>query len=85
MDIAATVKMVLDHTPSTWHPGFLCKLYGSPDPVGIVADMVASVINANAHVWQASPVLIAVEKATCRQLADLIGFGVWLLGGVKCI
>ena len=38
---------LLNNSANTWHQGFLDKLYGSTDPVGIVSELILAVLNTN--------------------------------------
>ncbi|KAF4508549.1 hypothetical protein G6O67_004910 [Ophiocordyceps sinensis] len=78
------VSNVLQHSVNTWDQGFLDKLYSSNTPVGVISDMVLSVLNTNLHVYQVSPALTVVEKTTARALARRFGFDGPLAGGVTC-
>ncbi|KAM4056613.1 pyridoxal-dependent decarboxylase conserved domain-containing protein [Hirsutella rhossiliensis] len=78
------VRSVLEHSVNTWDQGFLDKLYSSNTPVGVISDVVLSVLNTNLHVYQVSPALTIVEKATARALARRFGFTGPLAGGVTC-
>ncbi|KJZ77173.1 hypothetical protein HIM_03494 [Hirsutella minnesotensis 3608] len=78
------VQNVLQYSVNTWDQGFLDKLYASNTPVGVISDMVLSVLNTNLHVFQVSPALTVVEKITSRTLAQLFGFTGPQAGGVTC-
>ncbi|EFX04157.1 pyridoxal phosphate-dependent decarboxylase [Grosmannia clavigera kw1407] len=79
-----TVKRVLDLSVNTWDQGFLDKLYASTTPVGVVAELVLSVLNTNVHVFQVSPALTVIEKTTARALARRFGFMGPRAGGITC-
>lgn len=53
---------VLQYSVNTWNPGFLDKLYASNNPIGVVSDMILSVLNTNSHVFTVSPVLSVLEN-----------------------
>lgn len=38
---------ILSNSVNTWHQGFLDKLYGSTDPVGVVSELLIAVLNTN--------------------------------------
>lgn len=78
------IQQVLQYSVNTWDQGFLDKLYASTNAVGVVSDMVLSVLNTNLHVFQVSPALTIVEKATAKTLAHLFGFTGPRAGGVTC-
>lgn len=77
-----TLSLLLQYTPSTWHPGFLFKLYSTPDAVGLATELVLSVMNANAHVYAASPVATLMEQHLTLSLGELCGFQ--NAGGLTC-
>ncbi|TQV97096.1 glutamate decarboxylase [Cordyceps javanica] len=82
--LLALIRRVLDYSVNTWDQGFLDKLYASNTPVGVISDMVLSVLNTNLHVYQVSPALSVIEKATGRALARLFGFDGDFAGGITC-
>ncbi|KAH8151695.1 uncharacterized protein LAJ45_04317 [Morchella importuna] len=80
--LLAVVKKVLRYSVNTWSPGFMDKLYASTDPVGVVSELVLAVLNTNVHVYQVSPALTIIEKATTVRLANLMGFNSPNAGGM---
>ncbi len=62
----------LSRAPS---PRFFGYVLGSGDPVGAVADMVASVLNQNVTAWRSGPAAVTVERTVVRGLAQAIGCG----------
>ncbi|KAL2015815.1 hypothetical protein VTK56DRAFT_4731 [Thermocarpiscus australiensis] len=79
-----TIKDVLKYSVNTWDQGFLDKLYASTNPVGVVSELLLSVLNTNVHVYQVSPALSVIEKHTAKTLAALFGFTGPRAGGVTC-
>ncbi|KAH8668437.1 pyridoxal phosphate-dependent transferase [Xylariales sp. PMI_506] len=79
-----TIRDVLKYSVNTWDQGFLDKLYSSTNPVGVVSELVLSVLNTNVHVYQVSPTLTIIEKTTAKALAALFGFTGPQAGGVTC-
>ncbi|KAI0538537.1 glutamate decarboxylase [Xylaria digitata] len=79
-----TIQDVLKYSVNTWDQGFLDKLYSSTNAVGVVSDLLLAVLNTNVHVYQTSPSLTVVEKATSRALASLFGLAGPRAGGVTC-
>jgi len=79
-----TIGSVLQYSVNTWDQGFMDKLYSSTNPVGVVSELVLAVLNTNAHVYNVSPALTLIEKATARQFANLFGFTGPRAGGVTC-
>ncbi|TWU78223.1 hypothetical protein ED733_008000 [Metarhizium rileyi] len=78
------IAKVLRYSVNTWDQGFLDKLYSSNSPVGVIADLVLSVLNTNLHVYQVSPALTLIEKTTGRALANKFGLNGPRAGGVTC-
>ncbi|KAL2883107.1 Glutamate decarboxylase 2 [Colletotrichum sp. CLE4] len=78
------VQKILRYSVNTWDQGFMDKLYASNTPVGVVSDLVLSVLNTNLHVYQVSPALSIIEKITARKFANLFGFNGPRAGGVTC-
>ncbi|KAK1989836.1 PLP-dependent transferase, partial [Colletotrichum falcatum] len=78
------VQKILSYSVNTWDQGFMDKLYASNTPVGVVSDLLLSVLNTNVHVYQVSPALSIIEKVTARKLAGLFGFDGPRAGGVTC-
>ncbi|KAF4443872.1 glutamate decarboxylase [Fusarium austroafricanum] len=78
------IQQVLQNSVNTWDQGFLDKLYASTNAVGVVSDMVLSVLNTNLHVFQVSPALTIIEKTTAKTLAHLFGFTGARAGGISC-
>ncbi len=42
-----TIRDVLEHSVNTWDQGFLDKLYASTNAVGVVSELLLSVLNTN--------------------------------------
>ena len=74
---------ILDYSVNTWGQGFLDKLYASPTPVGLAADLLLSALNTNVHVYEVSPALTLIEKGVCRALARMFGHNSPYAGGVS--
>ena len=56
------------------HPGYFGLITPSPNPVGILGDLIASALNQNIGAWSIGPAGVVVERQTVRWLTDLIGF-----------
>jgi len=67
------VEKVLQYSVYTWDQGFLDKLYGSTNAVGVASELILAVLNTNLHVYQVSPTLTIIEKTTAQTLANLFG------------
>lgn len=63
---------VLEHSrpPS---PRFCGYVFGSGDPVGAVADLLASVVNQNVTAWRSAPAAVTMERTVVGWMADAIG------------
>ena len=81
-DLSSTVSSILQYSVNTSSPGFLDKLYSSPSPPGIAAELVLASLNANSHVYTVSPAVTLVEKHVGAELAHLFGFPGPLAGGI---
>jgi aromatic-L-amino-acid decarboxylase len=57
------------------HPGYFGLITPSPNPVGILGDLIASALNQNIGAWSIGPAGVVMERQTIRWLTDLIGFG----------
>ncbi|KAI2631151.1 glutamate decarboxylase [Xylaria nigripes] len=79
-----TIQDVLRYSVNTWDQGFMDKLYSSTNAVGVVSEMILSVLNTNVHVYHISPSLTVIEKTTARTLASVFGFTGPRAGGVTC-
>ncbi|CCC13189.1 hypothetical protein SMACR_06408 [Sordaria macrospora] len=79
-----TIQSILSHSVNTWDQGFMDKLYASTNAVGVVTELLLSVLNTNLHVYQVSPALTVIEKHTAKQFASLFGFTGPRAGGVTC-
>lgn len=65
------IDNVLKYSVNTWNPGFLDKLYASNNPIGVISDIILSVLNTNSHVYTVSPVLSVLENYMGRKYARL--------------
>ncbi|KAL2072118.1 hypothetical protein VTL71DRAFT_11461 [Oculimacula yallundae] len=81
--LLATVEQVLQYSVNTWDQGFLDKLYASTNAVGVISELLLSVLNTNVHVYQVSPALTVIEKTTAKAFANLFGFDGPHAGGIS--
>ncbi|KAK6455783.1 glutamate decarboxylase 2 [Scheffersomyces xylosifermentans] len=65
------IDKVLKYSVNTWNPGFLDKLYASNNPIGVISDIILSILNTNSHVYTVSPVLSIIENHIGRKYASL--------------
>ncbi|RHZ75738.1 hypothetical protein Glove_209g169 [Diversispora epigaea] len=77
------IQNILHYSVNTWNPGFMDKLYASTNPVGIISEMLITLLNANSHVYHVSPVLTIIENVVSKKLAKLLGMGE-KSGGITC-
>ena len=52
---------------------FFGYVLGSGEPVGAIADLLASVLNQNVTAWRSGPAAVAIEKTVVGWLAEAIG------------
>ena len=74
-DLVQILEKVIEYTPNSWSPYHLNYLYSSPDPVGLIADWLVSLVNSNVHAYEASPVFALAEIEVIRTLAEIVGYG----------
>lgn len=75
-------ETVLKNSVVTWHPGFLDKLYASTNPIGVISDLLLSLLNTNSHVYTVSPIVTMIEKNVSKEYASLFGFKGPFAGGL---
>jgi glutamate/tyrosine decarboxylase-like PLP-dependent enzyme len=54
-------------------PRFFGYVLGSGEPVGAIADLVASVLNQNVTSWRSGPAAATIERTVVRWLGEFIG------------
>lgn len=79
-------ELLVEHSTFNGHPRFFGYITSSAAPIGALADLLASAINANCGAWALSPVATEMERQTVRWVAELIGYpadagGVLVSGG----
>ena len=57
------------------HPGYMGLITPSPNPAGILGDLLASAINQNLGAYSIGPSATAMELRVIKWLNDLIGYG----------
>lgn len=70
-ELIKTIDDILEYSVNTWNPGFLDKLYALNNPIGVVGDLLLSVLNTNSHVYTVSPVLSVIENEIGKKYAKL--------------
>jgi glutamate/tyrosine decarboxylase-like PLP-dependent enzyme len=68
--------LLFDHSLLNGHPRFWGYITASPAPIGMLADLLASVVNANVGAWRLAPMATELEAQTVRWIAELVGYPV---------
>ena len=71
-----TARLLFAHSLFNAHPRFFGYITAPPAPIGILAELLASALNANVGAWTLSPAATEVESQTVRWIAELIGYPV---------
>jgi glutamate/tyrosine decarboxylase-like PLP-dependent enzyme len=71
--IAHAADLLFDHSLHNGHPRFLGYITSSAAPLGMLADFLASAVNANVGAWTLSPVASEIELQTVRWIAEMLG------------
>ncbi len=84
--LSSTSKLLFDHSLFNGHPKFFGFITSSAAPIGALADLLASSVNANVGGQILSPIATEIEKQTIKWLAEFIGVspnygGVLVSGG----
>src|SRR5262245_9113981 len=79
-------ELLFDHSLFNAHPKFWGYITGSPAPLGMLGDLLASAVDPNVGAYVLSPVATEIEKQTVRWIADFIGYssacgGIMVSGG----
>jgi len=86
-DFLNEIVKVLDHSLKTSHPQWYKQLYGGSEPIGILSELVAAVINSTCHIFPVAPVYVVMEEQIVKTVAKLIGWdtekteGIFVPGG----
>jgi aromatic-L-amino-acid/L-tryptophan decarboxylase len=73
--LAEVEKKVLPYCSQVNHPGYFGLITPTPNPAGILGDLIASALNQNVGAWTIGPSSVALERQTVRWLTDLAGYG----------
>src|SRR5215831_16361817 len=81
-----TADLLFSHSLFNGHPRFYGYITSSAAPIGILADLLAAAVNANAGAWKLAPMATEIEVQVIRWLAEFIGYpsdcgGLLLSGG----
>ncbi|MEO5581897.1 MAG: aminotransferase class I/II-fold pyridoxal phosphate-dependent enzyme [Saprospiraceae bacterium] len=70
----ALFEQIIHHSIHLHHPGYIGHQVAVPQPLSILADTVASLLNNGMAVYEMGQVSIAMERAVCTCLTKLIGW-----------
>lgn len=73
-EVAQAFETAFKYSVKTLHPFFMDKLYSGTDPVGQLAELVATVINPAVHVYHVSPVFSVLEVEVIKTYGKVFGF-----------
>ena len=73
--LAVYREAVLDHGRKNGHPRFFGYVCASADPLGCLADALASASNQILTAWRSSPSATEIERLVVRWLDEMVGFG----------
>jgi len=68
-------RVILPHSRRNGHPRFFGYVCTSADPVGMLADALASALNNPVTAWRSAPAAAEIERLVVRWLDALTGFG----------
>ncbi len=68
-------ERVLPYCRRNGHPRFFGYVCTSADPIGMMADAMASALNQPVTAWRSAPAASEVERLAVRWLDELVGFG----------
>jgi aromatic-L-amino-acid decarboxylase len=79
-------NLLFEHSLFNGHPRFYGYITSSAAPIGMLAELLATAVNANVGAWKLSPMATEIEAQTIRWLAQFIGYpgdcgGLLLSGG----
>ena len=66
---------VLPHCRRNGHPRFFGYVCTTADPLGVLADGMASALNQPVTAWRSAPAATEIERLAVRWLDTLVGFG----------
>jgi len=69
-----TARLLFDHSLFNAHPRFFGYVSGSPAPIGMLGDFLASAVNPNVGARVLSPAATEIESQTVRWIAEFIGY-----------
>ncbi len=72
--LAEITPLLFEHSLHNSHPRFMGYITSSSSPLGVLADMLASSVNANIAKWDISPLASEIETQVVQWVADFIGY-----------
>lgn len=83
--LLTAIESYLHYSPDVSQPAFFKLLYSGLNTPALLGDWVTSLVNANMHTYQVSPVATLMELELIKQWNSLVGFtegdGVMVAGG----
>ena len=70
----ALEEKLIPYSTHVNHPGYMGLITPSPNPAGILADLLASALNQNIGAYSIGPAAVVMERKVIRWLNDLIGY-----------
>ncbi len=68
-------ERVLPYCRRNGHPRFFGYVCTTADPLGVLADAMASALNQPVTAWRSAPAATEIERLVVRWLDNLVGFG----------
>lgn len=78
-----TTRLLFSHSLFNGHPKFWGYITSSPAPLGVLGDLLAAAVNANAGAYVLSPVATEIEKQTINWIGQFMGYPTG--GGLKAV
>ena len=72
--LAGIAPLLFEHSLHNGHPRFLGYVTSSAAPLGMLADLLASAVNANVGKWDLAPMASEIEAQAIRWIAELVGY-----------
>ncbi len=72
--VAEAADLLFKHSLFNGHPKFFGYITSSPAPIGALADLLASAVNANVGAWKLAPMATEIEAQTVRWIAEFMGY-----------
>ena len=67
-------EKLLPYCTHVGHPGYMGLITPSPNPTGVLADLLCSALNQNLGAYSIGPAAVTMERRTIRWLTDLVGY-----------